>query len=61
MNATDDGKATESGWKQSFNLSPYPRYISDHVLADALYNLSMEEMIKAVEPDSTLRTGKETN
>ncbi len=46
-------------WKLSKDISAFPRYQSGHTLANAIYNLSMEEMINAVEPDSTFRTGKE--
>ena len=36
-----------------------PQYHSPSPIADAIYNLSLEEMEKAIEPDSTFRTGKE--
>jgi Bacterial alpha-L-rhamnosidase 6 hairpin glycosidase domain len=59
LNAKQDQKKIESAWKQAKDVSSFPQYRSDYLLADALYNLSLEEMIKAVEPDSTFRTGKE--
>ena len=46
-------------WKLTKNISAFPQYHSDYLLADAVYNLSLEEMQNAVEPDSTFRTGKE--
>ena len=45
-------------WQLSTDIKPYPQYLSDYVLTDALYNLALEEMVRAVEKDSTLRTGK---
>ena len=39
--------------------SAYPIYKSDLPLSDAIYNMAIEEMIQAIEPDSTFRTGKE--
>ncbi|MGI4728026.1 MAG: MGH1-like glycoside hydrolase domain-containing protein [Janthinobacterium lividum] len=50
---------TASSWKLSKDISAFPQYHSDFVLPDALYNLAIEEMRNAVEPDSTFRTGKE--
>lgn len=44
-------------WKLSKDISAFPRYHSDNVLVDALYNLALQEMEKAIEPDSTFRTG----
>ncbi|MBB3188142.1 MGH1-like glycoside hydrolase domain-containing protein [Microbacter margulisiae] len=59
MNTPADEKRTCAQWLLSRNLSACPRYKSEYPLTDALYNLALEEMIKAVEPDSTFRTGKE--
>ncbi|MBL0356204.1 MAG: glycogen debranching protein [Chitinophagaceae bacterium] len=59
LNAQKDEKQTDASWKLSKNISGFPQYHSGSVLADAIYNMSVEEMIKAVEPDSTFRTGKE--
>lgn len=41
------------------DLSDYPQLNSGITMVDAMYNLSLEEMLNAIEPDSTLRTGKE--
>ncbi|WP_439882604.1 alpha-L-rhamnosidase-related protein [Pontibacter sp. MBLB2868] len=59
MNAPEDAKATATSWQMSKDVSAFPQYTSDYPLGDALYNLALEEMINAVEPDSTFRTGKE--
>ncbi|KYP14063.1 hypothetical protein [Flavihumibacter sp. CACIAM 22H1] len=50
---------TEQGWKLSKDISSYPALQSDFILTDALYNMALEEMVNAIEPDSTFRTGKE--
>ena len=49
-----DGK-----WTAKLDLSQFPVYSAPTRLEEALYNLALEEVIIAVEPDSTLRTGKE--
>jgi hypothetical protein len=59
LNAHEDEKESASSWKRSRDLSAFPAYASDYPISDALYNLAIEEMIRAVEPDSTFRTGKE--
>lgn len=46
-----------SHWSLSKDISALPQYRSEYLLSDALYNLSLEEMQKAIEPDSTFRTG----
>lgn len=46
-------------WQLSKDASAFPQYHSDYPVADAIYNMSIEEMQKAIEPDSTFRTGKE--
>lgn len=59
MNSHDNSKTTASSWTLSKDISAFPAYHSDYLISDALYNLALEEMVKAVEPDSTFRTGKE--
>ncbi len=59
MNENREEKLTAQQWKMSRNTVSFPQYESDYPMADALYNLALEEMINAVEPDSTFRTGKE--
>ncbi|MBF9236509.1 glycogen debranching protein [Hymenobacter sp. BT683] len=59
LNQPTAAKTTAQQWKQSLNTADFPQYSSDYPLADALYNLALEEARRAVEPDSTFRTGKE--
>ncbi|MEP6466533.1 MAG: hypothetical protein ABJB05_09510 [Parafilimonas sp.] len=59
LNAQQDEKTTNAQWQLSKNISAYPQYKSAYPISDALYNMSLEEMVKAIEPDSTFRTGKE--
>jgi len=55
----EDKNKTASSWKMTADASAFPQYHSKYKISDALYNLALEEMQKAVEPDSTFRTGKE--
>jgi len=59
LNKADDTPQTAASWKMSKDATAFPQYKSSYVLSDAIYNMSLEEMMKAVEPDSTFRTGKE--
>ncbi len=59
FNAHDKSFQMASTWKPVHDLSAFPIYKSPHVLADAIYNLSIDEMMTAIEPDKTFRTGKE--
>lgn len=59
LNNKSDVKKIDTVWKASRDISSFPQYHSPHVLANAIYNMSLEEMEKAVEKDSTLRTGAE--
>ncbi|MGE5109092.1 MAG: MGH1-like glycoside hydrolase domain-containing protein, partial [Sphingobacteriales bacterium] len=59
LNKQSDQKQTDAEWKMSKDAAAFPQYQSPYLISDALYNMSLEEMIKAVEPDSTFRTGKE--
>ncbi|NEU08528.1 glycogen debranching protein [Flavihumibacter sp. R14] len=59
LNEQKEQKLTAASWKLSKDISAFPQYTSAYPLADALYNLALEEMENAVEPDSTFRTGKE--
>ncbi|HJW17743.1 MAG TPA: hypothetical protein VJ499_11510, partial [Flavisolibacter sp.] len=52
-------KGTASHWKASKDVSTFPLYTSGFPISDVLYNLALEEMVNAIEPDSTFRTGKE--
>lgn len=59
LNEKLEERQTAQQWKMSREVSAFPQYTSDYPISDALYNLALEEMINAVEPDSTFRTGKE--
>ncbi len=52
-------KQIASHWKMSKDVSAFPQYQSDYLISDAVYNMALEEMQNAIEPDSTFRTGKE--
>ena len=39
------------------DVAAFPQYQSSHTILNAVYNLALEEMINAVEKDSTFRTG----
>ncbi|MTI30490.1 glycogen debranching protein, partial [Xanthovirga aplysinae] len=51
----------EKTWNLQSDLSKYPKYRSDQLLIDALYNLSLEELIKNIRPDSTFMAGEDWN
>lgn len=46
-------------WRLKNDISSYPQLRSDNKLHNAIYNMGLDEMVNAVEPDTTLRTGKE--
>ena len=46
-------------WQKKNDLSGYPKLSGGNPLLEAVYNMGLDEMINAVEPDTTLRTGKE--
>ncbi len=48
----------ESSWTRHNDLSAYPALKTPNRLHTAIYNLGLDEMVNAVEPDTTLRTGK---
>lgn len=49
----------QNSWKLKNDLSAYPRLTTSNKLHQAIYNMGLDEMVNAVEPDTTLRTGKE--
>ena len=53
-----DADIPEGEWHLSRNLSRFARYHAPTPYEEAMYNLSLEESENAVEPDSTLRTGR---
>ncbi len=46
-------------WHLKNDISAYPRLTSSNTLHNAIFNMGLDEMVNAIEPDSTLRTGKE--
>lgn len=44
-------------WNLSKDISAFAQYNSSYPISNSIYNLSLEEMVKAVEKDSTFRTG----
>lgn len=44
-------------WMLTTDLSDEPKYKSEQPLVDALFNMSLEEALKNIEADQTLRTG----
>ena len=51
--------ATNKSWKLKKDISAFPQLNTPNRLENAIYNMSVEEMEKAIEKDSTLRTGIE--
>ncbi len=46
-------------WRRRNDISAYPQLSTPNRLHEAIYNMGLDEMVNAVEPDTTLRTGKE--
>lgn len=46
-------------WKLKNDIRSYPRLSTPNRLHVAIYNMGLDEMVNAVEADTTLRTGKE--
>lgn len=59
LNDPDKEQQLSPRWKLSANTAAFPQYSSSYPISDAVYNLALEEMQHAIEPDSTFRTGKE--
>lgn len=57
LNPFNEADYADKEWNLTQDLSAKPRYESDQPIVDALFNLSLEEAILNIEPDSTLRTG----
>lgn len=49
----------EKVWKKKNDLGAYPSLETSNRLLQAVYNMGLDEMVNNVEPDTTLRTGKE--
>jgi hypothetical protein len=59
LNDPDAAKKTAAVWETQKLYNDFPVYKSSHLISDAIYNMSIEEMVNAIESDSTFRTGKE--
>lgn len=46
-------------WEKKNDLSAFPKLSTPYKVEEAVYNMSIDECINAVEPDGTLRTGLE--
>lgn len=46
-------------WRLKNDISSYPQLSTSNRLHQAIFNMGLDEMVNAVEPDTTLRTGKE--
>ena len=49
----------EKKWTLKNDLTAYPRLSTGNRLLEAVYTMGLDEMVNNVEPDTTLRTGKE--
>jgi hypothetical protein len=54
-----EAHGTAKNWKLTKDISAFPQLSTPNLLENAIYNMSVEEMEKAIEKDSTLRTGIE--
>ncbi len=54
-----EGQGAVKSWKLTRDISAFSQLNAPSLLENAIYNMSVEEMEKAIEKDSTLRTGIE--
>ncbi len=59
LNPTTERPDNPTGWSIDSIDADMPRYKSDQVLIDALYNMAIQEIKSNIRPDSTYRAGKE--
>ena len=59
LNPGGEKQEGQQQWLLTRNISAKAHYHSQQPLVDALFNLSLEEAMMNIEPDSTLRTGEE--
>ena len=59
FNVYDPSAHTSSEWGLSNDITSYPQFESKSVLLNAIYNMTLDEMIMLMEEDGTFRTGKE--
>ncbi len=57
LNPYNEADYQDKEWQLSEEVSTCAQYTSEQPIVDALFNLSLEEAKKNIEPDSTLRTG----
>ncbi len=57
MNVYNKDNFTETEWQPNNDIEKYPTYTSEWPIVDALYNLSVDEMMQNIEQDGTFRTG----
>lgn len=57
LNPYNPDKQTSREWSLTEDITGKPQYSSDQPIVDALFKLSLEEALKNIESDSTLRTG----
>ncbi len=57
LNPYDENAVDVKTWELTKDISSKPKYESNQKIVDALFNLSVEEALKNIEPDSTFRTG----
>lgn len=44
-------------WNKKNDISTYPQYVGPTLLENAIHNMGLDEMVNALEPDLTFRTG----
>jgi Bacterial alpha-L-rhamnosidase 6 hairpin glycosidase domain len=59
FNVYDPSAHTSSEWRLTNDISAYPEFEGPSVLLNALYNMSLDEIVMLMEDDGTFRTGKE--
>lgn len=59
FNDYDPSAHVSSEWNLQNDIGKYPRFLSNKPLLNAIYNLSLDELVKLKEEDGTFRTGKE--
>lgn len=53
------GFPVDKRWQLKNDISQYPLLSTSSTLENAMFNMSLDEMVNAVEADTTLRTGRE--
>ena len=57
MNTKEPRKENYSVWSLSADIDAFPQYGSQQLLIDALYRMSLNELLDNIRPDGTLRAG----